>query len=98
MSDHDGIASRQANGTNYEHTVPYPTGGQGPKSNGMISPPDPKRHIRELQIRQLDHGYMVVVGCQTFAIESKVTLLTRLIDYINDPGAAEEKWAEGKLF
>ena len=39
----------------------------------------------DVQIQELDHGYMVKVGCKSFAIESKETLLNMITKYINNP-------------
>jgi len=57
-----------------------------------------KRKIRDINIRQLDHGFVVEIGCQTFAIESASTLIAKLSEYILLPEEIEVKWAEGKLF
>lgn len=54
--------------------------------------------IRPIAIRQLSHGYVVEVGCQTFAIESASTLIAKLSEYILNPLATENKHREGKLF
>lgn len=52
---------------------------------------------RPIQIEQLNHGYIVVVGCQRFAIENKDALLHRLGSYLSDPGKVEDEWQSGKL-
>ncbi len=54
--------------------------------------------IRSINIRQLSHGYIIEVGCQTFAIESASTLIAKLSEYILNPNATESKHREGKLF
>lgn len=55
--------------------------------------------IKQIGIRQLSgHGYVVDVGCQTFAIESSSQLIAKLVEYITNPLATEVKWQEGKLF
>lgn len=54
--------------------------------------------IRTIMIRQLNHGYIVEVGCQTFAIESANTLIAKLSEYILNPLTTEAKHKEGKLF
>lgn len=54
--------------------------------------------IRPLSIRQLSHGYIVEVGCQTLAIESASTLIAKLSEYILNPNSTEQKHKEGKLF
>jgi hypothetical protein len=55
-------------------------------------------NIRDVQISQLDRGYIVVIGCQRFAIENASTLIAKLSEYILNPTATEIKWSEGKLF
>lgn len=60
--------------------------------------PTPSNTIREISIRQLSHGYMVQVGCQTFAIETPSALITKLSEYILNPTATERKWDKGVLF
>lgn len=84
------------NRINYEH--PLPTDGQTMGPNRETPPPPTKRQIRSVSIRELDHGYVVEVGCQTFAIESAHILISKLAKYILAPGEVEGKWAEGKLF
>jgi hypothetical protein len=54
--------------------------------------------IRPLAIRQLNHGYIVEVECQTFAIENTSTLIAKLSEYLLNPATTENKWNEGKLF
>lgn len=54
--------------------------------------------IRPISIRQLSHGYVIEVGCQTFAIESASTLIAKLSEYILNPLATEVKHKDGKLF
>ena len=53
--------------------------------------------IYDVIIKELDLGYIVKVGCQSFAIESKSKLLTLLTEYLSDPKATEKKWNEGVL-
>lgn len=54
--------------------------------------------IRDIGIQEVAKGYIVVVGCSTFAIGTKEELITKLIEYINEPEKTEQKWFEGKLF
>lgn len=57
--------------------------------------PTPSRgqnKIRDTTIHQVNHGYIVNVGCHTFALSTKEELLTKLIGYINDPDKVEENW------
>lgn len=43
-------------------------------------------------------GYLVRVGCQTFAIETKERLIEKLTAYLIDPKGTIEKYNQGKLF
>lgn len=47
---------------------------------------------RQITIEQMDYGYIVRVGCQTFAIESYGKVINNLIDYLKDPEATEMNW------
>lgn len=60
-------------------------------------PPYPNR-MRDISITQLDRGYVVRVGCQSLAIESKEVLLEKLISYINNPDEAETRYNKGEFF
>lgn len=63
---------------------------------GIMSPVQ-ENHIRCISIRQLNHGYVVEVGCQTLAIESSSKLIALFAEYVADPFATEQKYREGKL-
>ena len=52
---------------------------------------------REINIRPLNHGYVVNIGCQTFAIESIEKLISNLEKYLNSPIETEKKWFSGNL-
>ena len=73
---------------------PHPMG----LASNAAMPPKPLTHIRDIQITQLDHGYVVYVGCQRFAIENPSILLTKLAEYIRNPAETEQKWQDKKLF
>lgn len=53
---------------------------------------------RTITIHQQSYGYLVTVGCQTFCIEKKETLLVYLGQYLADPWGTEEKHQKGELF
>lgn len=53
--------------------------------------------IRDVKIKQLNFGYMVQVGCHSFAIETREKLLTALGDYMKDPQKTEKEWFDGKF-
>lgn len=63
-----------------------------------IMPPTPPNTIRDMQITQLNHGYVIAVGCQRFAIENSSTLIAKLSEYILNPAETEQKWNDKKLF
>jgi hypothetical protein len=46
----------------------------------------------DVQIQELDHGYMVRVGCKSFAIENKETLLNMITKYINNPAEVQKEF------
>jgi len=54
--------------------------------------------IRNITIQQLNYGYIVQVGCHSFAIENAAQLITKLSAYILQPAETEKLWQEGKLF
>lgn len=53
--------------------------------------------IKETRIRQLNHGYVIDVGCHSFAIESAQKAIELLGKYIINPSATEKEWFEGSL-
>lgn len=65
---------------------------------GNAALPKPDNIIRDVQITQLNRGYVVAIGCQRFAIENASTLIAKLSEYILNPAATEQKWNEGELF
>lgn len=73
------------------------------KASNALDPEDGrmrknKNHMASVKIRQLDFGYVVEVGCQTFAIESKDAILTALAKYMENPREVEKNWYENKTF
>lgn len=54
--------------------------------------------IREICIKQVNYGYIVNVGCHTFAVESAVKLGELLNKYLMQPNATEKLWYDGTLF
>jgi hypothetical protein len=51
---------------------------------------------RDIQIKSLNHGYIVTIGCQSFAIEEIKTLIKHLETYLRDPAKTERDWQNGK--
>lgn len=54
--------------------------------------------IRQINIEEVNRGFIVRVGCHTFAISTKAELTTKLTEYINEPAKTEKKWYAGDLF
>ncbi|HUC80052.1 MAG TPA: hypothetical protein VMR70_04015 [Flavisolibacter sp.] len=52
---------------------------------------------RSISIEAKDHGFIVMVGCQSFAIEKVSTLIRNLEKYLEHPNETERKWTTGKL-
>jgi len=64
----------------------------------MAPTPSLPNKIRDIHIVGLNHGYVVTIGCQNFAIEKGSDLIAKLSEYIHQPLATEQKWNDGKLF
>jgi hypothetical protein len=58
----------------------------------------PPQHLRSINIEPLNRGYVVRVGCQSFAIGTKRLLIDKLTQYLSDPQGTEDKWNKGELF
>lgn len=54
--------------------------------------PVPPNRAKEVLIRQADHGFIVVIGCQTFAVESADRMLSAIGKYLKNPADVEQKW------
>lgn len=51
---------------------------------------------RPINIQPLNHGFLVNVGCQAFAVETVDALLHRLGVYLKNPYETEQKWLSGE--
>jgi hypothetical protein len=67
-----------------------------PMGPGPMQPKE-KETIYNIAIRQIDHGYLVEVGCKTFAIETSTRLITLLSTYLLQPAATQKQYEQGKL-
>jgi len=56
-----------------------------------------KNRVKQIRIEQLDYGYSVRVGCQSFAIETVEKLMTALDKYLANPDTVERAWYDGKF-
>lgn len=54
--------------------------------------------IRNILIKEVNRGFIVEVGCHTFAISTRAELTTKLTEYINEPDKTEKKWYDNNLF
>lgn len=54
--------------------------------------------IRQINIEEVSRGYIVRVGCQTYAIETAEQLVSKLSAYIKEPKRVEKLWFDGQLF
>lgn len=72
---------------------------QGPEDDecAMEEPRPVRERPRNIEIRPLDHGYLVRVGCQELAIESVDKLVDRLGEYLRDPHSTEVAYQNGQL-
>ena len=52
----------------------------------------------EINIRQVNNGFIVNVGCQTFVFEKFETAVKYIDLYFQDPSGMEKKHYEGTLF
>jgi hypothetical protein len=53
--------------------------------------------IRDINIQQIDYGYIVQVGCQRIAIENIDKLIELLVRYIKEPNKVTEEYYSKKL-
>lgn len=78
----------------------YTTGVDPYAGNIEVAVPTPinPNKIRKINIEEVNRGFIVRVGCHTFAISTKAELTTKLTEYINEPEKTEQKWHAGNLF
>lgn len=69
----------------------YLENSEPPQSNG-------ENKIRQITINEVNRGFIVNVGCHTFAISTKTELLNKLLEYIENPAETEKKWHTNQLF
>lgn len=50
--------------------------------------------IQTIKIDQLAYGYLVQVGCQSFAIETQGKVIHLLNEYLADPETMHKAWGE----
>lgn len=59
--------------------------------------PMSSKKARDINIQPMDFGFLVRVGCQSFAIESVDKLISNLNEYLKDPQKVEKSWFGGTL-
>jgi hypothetical protein len=79
-----------------DYVTPPPTFREQQLGN-PVAPRNPNQ-IKLITIQQLSYGYVVNVGCQSFAIQNATDLISKLAEYISNPLKTEEKWERGQLF
>lgn len=62
-------------------------------TNGTID----NRATHEINIQSLNYGYLVRVGCQTFAIETTEKLIQAFSAYVRNPEHIQKQWFAGKF-
>jgi hypothetical protein len=53
--------------------------------------------IRDVKINQVNYGYIVNIGCHTFAFETAERLIEKLGIYLKEPNKTERSWYQGTL-
>lgn len=71
---------------------------QNPTTAPAATPPVDREKIYNIEIRQLDRGYVVNIGCKIFAIANAMELITHLNAYILNPQSTEKLFLSDKLF
>jgi len=56
-----------------------------------------KPKAREILITEVDHGYIIKIGCQTLALETQTSLFLNLKKYLEDPQGIEQRWMSNDL-
>jgi len=54
--------------------------------------------MRPINIREVNKGYIIEIGCHTFAFNNVSDFLPQLTKYIKFPQKIEEAWFKGELF
>ena len=68
-------------------------------SNDPRTIPDPTPRLpRNINIRPLNYGFVVTVGCQEFAVEDSKKMLELIGKYYENPYEMEEKWMTKREF
>ena len=82
-----------------ERQIDYTTHGTCITSNtfsGTLNATPNNNNIYDINIKQLSYGYVVNIGCQSFAIENSETLIKGLSNYLKSPSECENIWMNKK--
>lgn len=82
-----------------EKQIDYTTLGTYTTSNtfsGTLNATPNNNNIYDINIKQLSYGYVVNIGCQSFAIENSETLIKGLSNYLKSPSECENIWMNKK--
>lgn len=66
-----------------------------------IPAPAPIMHhekMREINIREVNKGFILTVGCHTFAFTKTSDFIPELTKYLTNPQETEKDWFSGDLF
>jgi len=61
-------------------------------NQATLAPALSKSNWREVNIRKVANGFIVIIGCQTFVTKTWVEASEGLAEYYTDPVAAEKKF------
>lgn len=64
-----------------------------PQPSRLIDP----NKIKEIKISQLDHGYILNVGCKVIALDSPAKIIFALKLYLSNPQKVESEFLDGKF-
>ena len=53
--------------------------------------------LREIRITPLNYGFVVNIGCQSFAMEDRLMMIEKLNAYLENPAIAQENWLQRKV-
>lgn len=86
-------SARPVQPADYANVVARGDAGISPVNTG-----EPQQNkARLIEIKQLDGGYIINVGCQTFAFETADKLLLKLGKYLANPAQAEKDYWAGRF-
>ena len=79
-----------------ERQIDYTIHGTSNTFSGALNATPNNNNIYDINIKQLSYGYVVNIGCQSFAIENSETLIKGLSNYLKSPSECENIWMKDK--